>query len=89
MKRVAPSVAWVVAGFAGGFGVGCTQHKVEVAPIEVKPIHMTVDINIKVDRELDEFFDFEDTVAAEPMPVSQGTAPATQPGDAPGQGVQQ
>jgi hypothetical protein len=23
--------------------LGCTQHKVEVAPVEVKPIHITID----------------------------------------------
>ena len=41
---------------------GCTQHKVEtksqveIAPVEVKPIHITIDVNIKVDRALDDFF---------------------------------
>lgn len=40
---------------------GCnTTHKVTVDPIEVKPIHMTLDINLKVDKQLDDFFDFED-----------------------------
>jgi hypothetical protein len=34
----------------------CTQHKVEVAPVEVKPIHITIDVNVKVDRALDDFF---------------------------------
>ena len=34
----------------------CTQHKVEVAPVEVKPIHITIDVNVKVDRALDNFF---------------------------------
>lgn len=52
---------------------GCnTAHKVEtdntvnvkVDPIEVKPIYATVDINIKVDRELDDFFEFEDDIDA-------------------------
>ena len=41
---------------------GCTQHRVKVEPIEVKPIHVTMDVNIKVDRELDRFFDFEDDI---------------------------
>ena len=36
--------------------VSCTQHKVEVAPVEVKPIHITIDVNVKVDRALDDFF---------------------------------
>ena len=36
--------------------LGCTQHKVEVAPVEVKPIHITIDVNVKVDRALDDFF---------------------------------
>lgn len=42
---------------------GCTQHKVEVAPVEVKPIHITIDVNVKVDRALDDFF--SDVDAAE------------------------
>jgi Skp family chaperone for outer membrane proteins len=39
----------------------CTQHKVEVAPVEVKPIHITIDVNVKVDRALDNFFEDIDT----------------------------
>ena len=35
---------------------GCTQHKVEVAPVEIKPIHITIDVNVKVDKALDDFF---------------------------------
>ena len=50
---------------------GCsTQHKVEMAPVEVKPIHITIDVNVKVDKALDDFFsdvdDAEDTIATEP-----------------------
>jgi hypothetical protein len=44
-----------VALFA--FFQSCTQHKVEVAPVEVKPIHITIDVNVKVDRALDDFFE--------------------------------
>lgn len=43
---------------------GCSTHheiesksQVAVAPVEIKPIHITIDINIKVDRALDNFFD--------------------------------
>jgi len=37
----------------------CISHRVESAPIEIKPIHITMDINLRVQGELDEFFDFE------------------------------
>ena len=43
--------------------------KVHVDPIKVEPIHVIVDINIRVDRQLDNFFSFED----------QFKKPATQP----------
>ena len=40
------------------FGQGCyTQHKVEtVHKIEVAPMHITIDVNVKVDKALDDFF---------------------------------
>ncbi len=43
----------------------CTKHEVEVKPVEIKPIHITIDINIKVDRALDDFFGDLDDVQAE------------------------
>ena len=33
---------------------GCV--KVSTEPIEVKPIHITMDVNVKVERALDDFF---------------------------------
>ncbi|HVS52808.1 MAG TPA: hypothetical protein VHD62_10670 [Opitutaceae bacterium] len=33
---------------------GCLSVRTE--PIEVKPIHVTVDVNVKVDKALDDFF---------------------------------
>ena len=33
---------------------GCLSLKTE--PIEVKPIHITVDVNVKVEKALDDFF---------------------------------
>ncbi len=51
--------------------IGCTKHQVEtrsqveVAPVEVKPIHITIDINIKVDKALDDFFSDIDQSAKE------------------------
>lgn len=41
------------------FTSGCIEHRVKADPIEVKPIHITVDVNVRVDRELDEFFSYE------------------------------
>ena len=43
-------------------GVGCTRHTIEshsdvnLQPVEIKPIHITIDVNIRVDRALDDFF---------------------------------
>jgi hypothetical protein len=42
-------------------------------PIEVKPIHIVADINLRVDRELDDFFAFQEKYQP------PATAPATQP----------
>ena len=36
---------------------GCsTSHEVQVAPVEVKPIHITIDVNVRIERELNDFF---------------------------------
>ena len=51
--------------------LGCTKHEVEtrsqveVAPVEIKPIHITIDVNIRVDRALDDFFSDLDESAQE------------------------
>jgi len=46
---------------------GCsTSHRVEVAPVEVKPIHITIDVNVKVDKALDDFFSDIDEAPASP-----------------------
>lgn len=43
--------------FTTVLGVGaCTKHEVEVKPVEIKPIHITIDVNVKVDRALEDFF---------------------------------
>lgn len=43
---------------------GCFQHRVQVAPVYVEPIHMTVDVNVKVEGEVDAVV--EDPDDAEP-----------------------
>jgi len=50
---------------------GCLSHHVETEPIEIKPIHITMDINLRVQRELDEFFDFEKSTAPGGSPTIQ------------------
>jgi len=58
---------WLLAGLAAAaLGVpACTRHTVKLEPIEIKPIHITMDINIKVDREVDAFFGEVEKKAAE------------------------
>jgi hypothetical protein len=49
---------FLLAGLALAFLLpACTRHRVEVAPVEVKPIHITIDVNVKIDRELDSYLD--------------------------------
>jgi len=55
---------------------GCTQHRVEVAPVEIKPIHITIDVNVKVDRALDDFFKDIDREEEQTAPSSTTEKPA-------------
>jgi len=54
--------ALLAAGVA--LSAGCLSLK--TAPIEVKPIYITVDVNVKVDRALKDFFGDLDRKAATP-----------------------
>ena len=53
-------------------GAGCAKLAVEGGD---KPIHIIMDVNVRVAKELDEFYAFEDKYT--------GPAPATQPVPAP------
>jgi hypothetical protein len=33
-----------------------TRHEVQMAPVEVKPIHITIDVNVRVQKDLEDFF---------------------------------
>jgi hypothetical protein len=57
--------AWILLGMSGAFLLAgsCISHDVKMEPIEIKPIHLTMDINLTIRRELDEVFDFEDKPA--------------------------
>jgi hypothetical protein len=65
MNRPEPARAFACVLFAAA-ACGCFSHHIETEPIEVKPIHVTVDVNVKVQRELDKFFDFEKDAPANP-----------------------
>jgi hypothetical protein len=47
-----------------------TSHKIEVAPVEVKPIHITIDINVRVDKALDDYFHDLDNGAVQDKELS-------------------
>jgi len=51
--------------------------RVHVDPVEVKPIHIVLDVNIRVDHELEQFFSFENNA-----PRESSTQPATMPASA-------
>ena len=54
-------ITMLAMGFALLLASGCsTSHDVQLAPVEIKPIHITIDVNVKVDRALDSFFEYID-----------------------------
>lgn len=51
-----------IALFLGVFMSACsTSHEIEVKPVEtvhkIEPIHITIDVNVRVEKALDDFFD--------------------------------
>jgi hypothetical protein len=71
MKRWLPAVAFGAVLLTGG----CV-HTVKVEPIKVEPIYVTMDIYLKIDQELENFFSFEKT-------PQQGTQEKTESKTAP------
>ena len=55
------AIVWALWGLSSCF----SHHEVEVKPLEIKPIHITIDVNVKVDRALDDFFGDIDETAKE------------------------
>ncbi len=55
---------WVALLLSAG---GCLHVKTD--PIEVKPIHITVDVNVRVQKELDDFFGDLDKKSATIQPA--------------------
>jgi hypothetical protein len=68
MRKAALALALVL-----GVSPGCirTNSTVEVKPVEIKPIHITMDINVRVAKELDNFFG--DLDAADPTVKPAGS----------------
>jgi hypothetical protein len=61
-----------VLGVLGGVTAlgGCVN--VHTDPIKIEPIHMTLDINLKVDRQLDDFFgDVQKQAQGAPAPAPE------------------
>ncbi len=57
MKKFLPILA-AAAVLLGLSTSACirTQNEVDVKPIEIKPVHITLDINIRIEKALDDFF---------------------------------
>jgi hypothetical protein len=73
VKRVLMKAStMLLAGVPLGLLASC--NKFEVAHRVEGPIHMVVDVNLRVDRQLDEFFEFEDD-----LPTTRPTVAVTQP----------
>jgi len=66
-KRWLPAAA-IFGILIGSLSSCATRHEVEVKPVEIKPIHITIDVNVKVDRALDDFFGDIDETAEEIQP---------------------
>ena len=65
-RRAAPcAVIAIAAAVLIVNAAGCSP-RVRVDPIEVKPIHIVHDINIRVDRQLDEFFAYQEQATTQP-----------------------
>lgn len=64
-RPLIPAISAVLVLCAGA----CTHHEVEthsevdIKPIRIEPIYITVDVNLRVDRQLDDFFQFEEAIA--------------------------
>jgi hypothetical protein len=75
--NVVTTTALAAVASATLFSTGCAR--VRVDPIEVKTIHIVHDINIRVDKQLDEFFAFQEQPAGattQPATLAAATQPA-------------
>lgn len=75
--KLLPAVLLSIPGIGA---VACTSHHIDVNPIEIRPIRITVDVNVKVQRELDDFFDFEEDTGDRAPDATTETQPSPQEG---------
>lgn len=55
MPRIVLVIAFGLVMFVSS---GCqTSHQVELKPVEIKPIHITVDVNVRVQKSLNDLLD--------------------------------
>jgi len=68
---------WLLAGIVAVWLTvpSCTRHTINVEPINIKiePIEIKMEINIKIDRELDNFFAFQEQVEKKGTPNEKKT----------------
>jgi len=53
---------WLLAGAVAALSLApaCTHHTIKLEPIEIKPIHITMDVNIRVQKQIESDFAFMD-----------------------------
>ena len=83
MKTYVPIIAGAVSMLSlyGCYSSHTIESTHEIKPVEIKPIHITIDVNLKVDKDLDDFFndiDKKQSKAAAPAaPVTVQPAAAS------------
>jgi hypothetical protein len=66
MKRLALLACAGCICFGSGCGMLTVKH-------EIKPIYATINVNIRIQKELEGFFDFEEERYADAAPAKKGT----------------
>ncbi len=83
MRFLIPVAALVASAGCVLLSTACARVRVE--PVEIKPIHITIDINLKIDDALKDFFETPPKPvesAGGATPAASGTTPATAPAPA-------
>jgi hypothetical protein len=77
MRSAIPTIGVAAAGVVAILAGGCAHVKVD--PIQVQTIHIVHDVNISVDKTLEDFFAFQESQATtRAAATTQSSQPATQ-----------